>query len=114
MVPNVPRISDTWLRASWRARPGSFVALMSLYESNRVRLGVLLGDARRLHGRYLSRLPGEPDLELVVREQGAYTTVLELNHLFDAEAYPDLEVRAYHDSDLAESSRLDEIGRAPV
>lgn len=123
MRPDLFTDSDSWLRASWRARPGSFVALMSLYESNRVRLRALLGDVRRLDGRYLSRVQGEADLELVVMEQGAYTTVLSLNNLFAAAEFPDspsgvappadgwwrepgLEIRAYHDADLAEASRL--------
>ena len=34
-------IADQWCRTSWRARPGSFVSLMTLYESNFVRLGWL-------------------------------------------------------------------------
>ncbi|MFM7065691.1 MAG: DUF1249 domain-containing protein [Gammaproteobacteria bacterium] len=115
MRPDLPIASDSWLRASWRARPGSFVALMSLYESNRVRVGALLGDLRSRQGRYLSRVPGECPLELVVLEQGAYTTVLALNSLFpetergesdEPLRLPDLEVRVYHDAALAEASRL--------
>ncbi len=110
MLPRFPTDSDTWLRASWRARPGSFVALMSLYESNRVRLGALLGDVRGLQGTLRSSVPGECTLEVVVLEQSAYTTVLVLNYLFDEATgvarEPALEVRLYHDADLAEASRV--------
>lgn len=131
MRPELFTASDSWLRASWRARPGSFVALMSLYESNRVRLQGLLGESRRLPGRYLSRVPGEADLELVVLEQGSYTTVLALNSLFDTREFPDgpagvappadgwwrqpdLEIRLYHDANLAEASRLGPTGQHPA
>ena len=110
MQPPFPPDSDTWLRASWRARPGSFVALMSLYESNRVRLRSLLGEVRSLQGTWHSSVEGECTLEVVVLEQSAYTTVLLLNHLFDEVTgmvkEPALEVRLYHDADLAEASRV--------
>jgi len=110
MQPPFPPDSDTWLRASWRARPGSFVALMSLYESNRVRLRSLLGEVRSLQGTWHSSVEGECTLEVVVLEQSAYTTVLLLNYLFDEVTgmvkEPALEVRLYHDADLAEASRV--------
>ena len=110
MLPRFPADSDSWLRASWRARPGSFVALMSLYESNRVRLQALLGDVRHLQGTLRSAVPEECVLEVVVLEQSAYTTVLLLNYLFDEATgpvrEPALEVRLYHDADLAEASRV--------
>ena len=110
MQPPFPPDSDTWLRASWRARPGSFVALMSLYESNRVRLRSLLGEVRSLQGTWHSSVEGECTLEVVVLEQSAYTTGLLLNYLFDEVTgmvkEPALEVRLYHDADLAEASRV--------
>jgi len=110
MQNQFPTDSDTWLRASWRARPGSFVALMSLYESNRVRLRSLLGEVRGMQGTWHSSVEGECTLEVVVLEQSAYTTVLLLNYLFDEATglarEPALEVRLYHDADLAEASRV--------
>jgi uncharacterized protein YqiB (DUF1249 family) len=105
-----PQDSDTWLRASWRARPGSFVALMSLYESNQIRLRSLLGEVRSMQGTWRSTVEGECTLEVVVLEQSAYTTILLLNYLFDEETgvvrEPALEVRLYHDADLAEASQV--------
>ena len=44
-------IADQWCETTWRARPGSFVSLMTLYESNFVRLGWLVGDLRSISGR---------------------------------------------------------------
>ena len=42
---------EVLLPVSWRARPRSFVALMSLYESNYIRLRTLCdGDPARLTG----------------------------------------------------------------
>ena len=43
-------LCDTDLPVSWRARPRSFAALMSLYESNHVRFLRLAGDPARLSG----------------------------------------------------------------
>ncbi len=43
-------IVDSLCVTSWRARPVSFVSLMTLYESNYIRLRSLVGDVRGLHG----------------------------------------------------------------
>ena len=66
-------LADQWCETSWRAKPGSFVGLMTLYESNFVRLGWLVGDLT-----YEFDFEGAP-----VRD-------------------PDLEVCVYHDARLAE------------
>ncbi len=115
MRPNLPveADSDVWLRASWRARPGGFLALMSLYESNWVRLRALLGEVRQLSGRAVSRVDGDCELEVTVLEHSAYTSVLRLTYLFpDAGSLlrePDLEVRVYHDAELAEASQVGSV-----
>ncbi|MGL6222548.1 MAG: DUF1249 domain-containing protein [Steroidobacteraceae bacterium] len=93
---------------SWRARPVSFVSLMSLYESNYLRLRELVGDVRRHHCTRVSRVTGDCDLHLTVLEHAPYTSSLRLTYLFqDADslvADPDLEIRVYHDARLAEAS----------
>ena len=114
MRPNFPVDvdSDAWLRVSWRARPGSFLALMSLYESNWLRLRALLGDIRQLSGRAVSRIDGDCDLEVTLLERSAYTSVLRLTYLFaDGPSLrePDLEVRVYHDAELAEASQVGSV-----
>ena len=50
-------IADQWCETSWRAQPGSFVSLMTLYESNFVRLGWLVRDLRAITTRTVSRSP---------------------------------------------------------
>jgi uncharacterized protein YqiB (DUF1249 family) len=98
-------IADSLCVTSWRARPASFVGLMTLYESNYVRLRGLTGDPRGISGRRVSRVASDCDLHLEAVEQSRYTTVFRLTYFFDdapgAVADPDLEVRVYHDARLA-------------
>jgi len=110
-------IVDTLCVTSWRARPVSFVSLMTLYESNYIRLRALVGDVRGLAGRAVSSVPGDLDLHLEVIEHSPYTSILRLTYLFaDADATvaePDLELRVYHDARLAEASRCSTRVRHP-
>jgi len=95
------------LPASWRSRPRSFVALMTLYESNYRRLGALAGELRGLEGFHRSNVQGDIELELRVTERTPYTTLLELTYVFgdepDALTAPDMQIRVYHDAQLAEA-----------
>ncbi|MGH8204563.1 MAG: DUF1249 domain-containing protein, partial [Steroidobacteraceae bacterium] len=107
-------VSDDLCTVSWRARPRSFVSLMTLYESNYIRLGWLVPDLRRLKGSLTSEVAGEPTLEIAVVEQCRYTTALQMTYLFEdgtrVAREPGLEVRVYHDARLAEACRA---GAAP-
>ena len=98
---------ESWMRVSWRARPGTFVALMSLYESNYLRAGWLIENLRGMQGRYASKVESDCDLLLTIEEQTPYTTALNLTYCFDAvagaDALPDMSVRIYHDAKLAEA-----------
>lgn len=101
-------IGDDLCAVSWRARPGSFVGLMTLYESNYIRLGWLVGDLRALAGSQRSRVDGDCELKLTVLDRAQYTTTLALTYVFtDEEAAtvedPNLEIRVYHDARLAEA-----------
>jgi uncharacterized protein YqiB (DUF1249 family) len=100
-------VTDDLCTISWRARPRSFVSLMTLYESNYIRLGWLVPDLRRLRGSLTSEVAGEPPLELAVVEQCRYTTALHMTYLFGeggaVTREPQLEVRVYHDARLAEA-----------
>jgi uncharacterized protein YqiB (DUF1249 family) len=110
-------IVDSQCVTSWRARPVSFVSLMTLYESNYIRLRSVIGDARALAGTAVSHVPGDLDLYVEALEHSPYTTILRLTYLFEDGAAtladPDLEVRVYHDARLAEASRCARWVRHP-
>ncbi len=105
---------DALLPVSWRSRPRGFAALMSLYESNYLRLARLCGDPSRLQGERVSHVAGGCDLRLTVLEQCPYTTTLGLTHLFHDPAavgaglatflsYPDVRIRVYGDARMAQA-----------
>jgi uncharacterized protein YqiB (DUF1249 family) len=104
--------TEALIPVSWRSRPRSFVALMSLYESNFIRLRELCGDPAALRGEHRSRVAGDCELVLTIAEQTPYTTALTLTYLLAPEAgaagcapqrYPDVCVRVYADARLAEA-----------
>jgi uncharacterized protein YqiB (DUF1249 family) len=106
MILAVPE-TDTNCAVSWRSKPGSFVSLMSLYESNYIRLGWLVPNLRDIDGPHLSSIDGDCPLHLHVDERSPYTTTLTLTYIFEDAAAgriadPDLQIRVYHDARLAE------------
>lgn len=92
------------------AKPNSFVGLMSLYESNYVRLLRLVPELSRLDGHYQSHVAGDISLHLEILERSRYTITLSLTYFFFEDgvriADPDMRVRAYLDGDLAEAMRI--------
>ncbi len=110
-------VLDQWCATSWRARPGSFVSLMTLYESNFVRLGWILPDARSVRAAAVSRVETDCDLHLTPLEVSRYTSVFRLTYEFDSPGEsvldPDLEVRVYHDARLAEARSIGGFKRHP-
>jgi uncharacterized protein YqiB (DUF1249 family) len=100
-------LNDALTLVSWRSRPRSFVALMSLYESNYLRLSELAGNLRGLSDVRVSRVADDCDLRLTVTERSPYTTSLDLTYIFPQEdgvsTYPDMRVRVYHDARLVEA-----------
>ncbi|HEV7714334.1 MAG TPA: DUF1249 domain-containing protein [Steroidobacteraceae bacterium] len=91
---------------------------MALYESNYVRLswlaGGLAGCLPGLAGRHRSAVQDDCDLLLNVTERTPYTTTLNLTYHLgaaaaglegtpEAEKYPDMGVRIYHDAHLVEA-----------
>jgi hypothetical protein len=104
-------IADQWCETSWRAQPGSFVSLMTLYESNFVRLRWLVRDLRAITARVVSKTASDCDLYLTPMDLSRYTSVFRLTYEFGEPAAgepaacvrdPDLEVCVYHDARLAE------------
>jgi uncharacterized protein len=100
-------IADGSLALPRPTRPGSFTALMHLYESNYVRLHWLFEDLEALPDERWSRVLADLPLHLQVLERCRYTTTLRLTYYFeDAHlrvADPDLSIRVYHDAGLAEA-----------
>ena len=100
-------LNDALSIVSWRSRPRSFVALMSLYESNYLRLASLAGKLRELPDVSVSRVPDDCELRLSVTERSPYTTSFDLTYLFEeaegVSTYPDMRVRIYHDARLVEA-----------
>jgi uncharacterized protein YqiB (DUF1249 family) len=104
---DTPLTVEELLPVSWRSRPRSFVALMSVYESNFRRLLRLTGNPRALPmGERRAAVEGDCDLILRVTHRSVYTTMIELTYQFDGAGeavilLPDMQVRVYHDARLA-------------
>ena len=96
-------------------RPNSFVGLMSLYESNYLRIRQLIPEIERLDGCFRSSVAGQCDLHVEIIERCRYTVTFSLTYLFSTEAgelaRPDMVVRAYLDGELAEAMSVAEEPR---
>lgn len=101
---------DSQLVPETIVKPNSFVGLMSLYESNYLRLLRLVPEFERLDGCYRSRVAGDCDLYLEVIERCRYTVTAALTYRFDTDegplANPDVRVRAYLDGQQAEAMSI--------
>jgi uncharacterized protein YqiB (DUF1249 family) len=90
--------------------PRSFVGLMSVYESNYLRLLHLIPDLERIDGCFRSRVAGDCDLHVEIMERSRYTVTLSLTYYFESAegrvADPDMLIRAYLDGRLAEAVSL--------
>jgi len=101
-------LADSRLLPECVYRPGSFSGLMLLYESNYIKLGILLGELGADDARWVSRVKGDNDLHLERVLAEPYTTTLRMTYwLRDAEGIevrdPDLSVRIYHDAGQVEA-----------
>lgn len=92
------------------AKPRSFVGLMSLYESNFLRVQQLIPEIKRLDGYYQSRVAGDCTLHVEILERSRYTVTLSLSYFFYEDdcrvADPDITVRVYLDGQVAEAMTL--------
>lgn len=89
-------------------RPGTFTGLMTLYESNYIKLHNLTTAFDWPGNVVTSTSPEDSDLHATIMRREPYTTTLRLTYWFDeAEgvtvADPDLTLRIYHDARLAEA-----------
>lgn len=92
------------------AKPNSFIGLMSLYESNYLRLLRLIPEIERLDGYFKSTVVGDCSLHVEIIERSRHTVTLSLTYFFIEEdervADPDMKVRVYLDGKLAEAMRF--------
>lgn len=106
-------IADSLIVPECIYRPGSFTGLMTLYESNYLKLQHLLeGQLSELNDG-VSRSDRDCDLHLCVNARDRYTTTFRLTYWFDTRpqeasesdpvADPDLTLRLYHDARLLEA-----------
>ena len=112
-------IADSMLVPECVYRPGSFTGLMTLYESNYIKLSQLIAEFDSFpdaHERLaISSTDEDCDLYLAVKRRRPYTTTLKLTYLFALDSTdsianqsipdPDLWVHVYHDARLVEARR---------
>ncbi len=111
-------IADSMIVPECVFRPGSFTGLMTLYESNYIKLSQLIAEFDsfpKAHARSAVSFSNEDcDLHLAVTRHQPYTTTLKLTYLFSpdrddacgaSEPDPDLWVNIYHDARLVEAQR---------
>lgn len=110
--------SDSAIALYRPTQPRTFVGLMTLYESNFIRLVSLLPNFQDLPDEQVSSTANDLPLYLTVRDKGAYTTTLHMTYLFqeagDCVPDPDLTVRIYHDARMVETMRCSTLHRHRV
>lgn len=89
-------------------RPGTFTGLMTLYESNYIKLHQLAAALEWPADAIVSTSPRDSDLHAEIVRRETYTTTLRLTYWFHeangvAAPDPDIVVRIYHDARLVEA-----------
>jgi uncharacterized protein YqiB (DUF1249 family) len=92
-------------------RPGTFTGLMTLYESNYIKLHQLASVTSWPADAIVSSSPRDNDLHAEIVRREPYTTTLRLTYWFDDAADPDIVVRIYHDARLVEAVSSGEAHR---
>jgi uncharacterized protein YqiB (DUF1249 family) len=100
-------------------RPGSFTGLMTIYESNYLKLARIVADLSPSSPVCESCVPDDCDLHLRILRREPYTTTLKLTYLFvepDGEKVldPDLTLRIYYDARLVEAVAANPAHRHPL
>ena len=96
-------------------RPGTFTGLMTLYESNYIKLHQLVPAMSWPADALVSSSARDKDLHAEIVRREPYTTTLRLTYWFDdagvPAADPDIIVRIYHDAHLVEAVSSGEAHR---
>ncbi len=94
-------------------KPRSFAGLMTLYESNYIRLVNLVPQLADVRGTLESAAADDVPLRLSVVERTPYTATLSLNYVFRAgdveQLEPDMQIRVYFDGRLAEALCVSDV-----
>jgi uncharacterized protein YqiB (DUF1249 family) len=101
-------VVDSLLVPECLYRPGTFTGLMTLYESNYIKLNQLGSTLEWRADAIVSSSPRDSDLYAEIVRREAYTTTLRLTYWFlGADGLsapdPDIVVRIYHDARLVEA-----------
>lgn len=106
-------VIDSLINPQTLLQPRSFAGLITLYESNYLRLNQVGPDLNKLNGRQgEQRSIGEDGSELVAEfvESTRFTLTMNLTYLFDEGGRqvrePDMRVRIYHDANLVEAMTI--------
>jgi uncharacterized protein YqiB (DUF1249 family) len=96
-------------------RPGTFTGLMTLYESNYIKLRSLASAFDWPADAIVSSTPRDSDLHAEIVRREPYTTTIRLTYWFDdagvGAADPDIVIRVYHDARLVEAVSSGEAHR---
>lgn len=99
-------LADSYIVPECIIRPRTFGGLISLYESNFIRLRELVGDPARPGAEIVSRSARDCDLHVSIENGSRYTRLYRLTYVFAEPsgpiADPDLTVRVYLDARVAE------------
>ena len=99
-------------------RPGSFTGLMTIYESNFIKLSRLIAGFDGIDDTLVSTVASDCDLYFELRRREPYTTTFKLTYWFEEPdgrrvPDPDLTLRIYHDAQLVEAVDSREQHRHP-
>jgi uncharacterized protein YqiB (DUF1249 family) len=101
-------LADSLIVPQCLYRPGTFAGLMTLYESNYIKLAQLTSEFDWSGPAMVSSSPRDNDLHADIMRREAYTTTLRLTYWFREAGDvvvpdPDLILRIYHDARLVEA-----------
>lgn len=111
-------VRDSHIAIGASVKLSSFAALMSLYESNFIRLNWLIQEPQEFIGEQQSSVPGDCTLHLRFLERTRHTSTLHMTYMFEESglwiADPDMTIRIYHDARLAEAMACSRVHRHEI
>jgi len=100
------------------AEPNSFVGLMTLYESNYIKLNHLFPKIRQYDADRLIKSPFGNDIQLGVNKKTKYTMIISMTYSFEEseiiEYEPNLTIKIYFDSRSAEVIGIGKLSKKNI